>query len=130
MSGGLSHCRPLIIIDYVPPESIRAAAQDIGRRASAVHVLAVGTCAINSQVHHELGDIVGNEHMARLGLQRQAELEITLEFGGDLSVISDGSSVFRDENGLRGVYAHHCADLAGVKSLNQSRDHAFGFSRE
>jgi hypothetical protein len=46
-SGGLSHCHPLIIIDYVPPESIRAAAQDIGRRASDVHVLAVGTCAIN-----------------------------------------------------------------------------------
>jgi hypothetical protein len=47
LTGGLSHCRPLIIIDYVPPESIRAAAQDIGRRASDVHVLAVGTCAIN-----------------------------------------------------------------------------------
>ena len=47
MSGGLSHCRPLIIIDYVPPKSIRAAAQDIGRRASDVHVLAVGTYAIN-----------------------------------------------------------------------------------
>ena len=47
ISGGLSHRRPSIIIDYVPPESIRAAAQDIGRRAADVHVLAVGTCAIN-----------------------------------------------------------------------------------
>ena len=46
-SGGLSHCRPLIIVDNVPPESIRAAAQDIACRASEVHVLAVGTCAIN-----------------------------------------------------------------------------------
>src|SRR5215813_9304381 len=47
MSGGLSHCRPLTIVDNVPPESIRAAAQDIACRASEVHVLAVGTCAIN-----------------------------------------------------------------------------------
>src|SRR6516164_3630759 len=47
MSGGLSHCRPLIIVDNVPPESIRAAARDIACRASEVHVLAVGTCAIN-----------------------------------------------------------------------------------
>jgi hypothetical protein len=47
MSGGLSHCRPLIIVDQVPPEAIRAAAQDIACRAADVHVLAVGTCAIN-----------------------------------------------------------------------------------
>jgi hypothetical protein len=47
MSAGLSHCRPLAIVDNVPPESIRAAAQDIACRASEVHVLAVGTCAIN-----------------------------------------------------------------------------------
>jgi hypothetical protein len=47
MSGGPSHCRPLIIVDNVPPESIRAAAQDIACRASEVHVLAVRTCAIN-----------------------------------------------------------------------------------
>jgi len=47
MSGGLSHRRPKIIVDHVPPESIRAAAQDIACRASEVHVLAVGTCAIN-----------------------------------------------------------------------------------
>ena len=46
-SGALSHCRPLIIVDNVPPESIRAAAQDIACRASEVHVRAVGTCAIN-----------------------------------------------------------------------------------
>jgi len=47
MSGGLSHRRPLIIVDQVSPESIRAAAQDIGCRASEVNMLAVGTCAIN-----------------------------------------------------------------------------------
>jgi hypothetical protein len=47
MSGGLSHRRPKIIVDQVPPESIRAAAHDIACRASEVHVLAVGTCAIN-----------------------------------------------------------------------------------
>src|SRR5262249_60229534 len=93
ISGRLSHCRPLIIVDYVPPESIRAAAQDIGRRAVHVHVLAVGTCAINRPVHYELGNIVGNEHMARLGLQRQAELLIALAFGGELGLISDGAPV-------------------------------------
>jgi hypothetical protein len=47
MSGGLSHCRPLIIVDDVPPESIRAAAHDIACRASKVNILAVGTFAIN-----------------------------------------------------------------------------------
>jgi choline dehydrogenase-like flavoprotein len=47
LSGGLSHRRPKIIVDQVPPESIRAAAHDIACRASEVHVLAVGTCAIN-----------------------------------------------------------------------------------
>ena len=46
-SGGLSHCRPLIIVDNVPPESIRAAAHDIACRASEVNVPAVGTFAIN-----------------------------------------------------------------------------------
>ena len=47
MSGGLSHRRPKSIVDQVPPASIRAAAHDIACRASEVHVLAVGTCAIN-----------------------------------------------------------------------------------
>jgi hypothetical protein len=47
MSDGLSHRRPLIVIDYVPPASIRASAHDIACRASEVHVLAVGACAIN-----------------------------------------------------------------------------------
>jgi len=47
MSGGLSHRRPKTIVDQVPPESIRAAARDIACRAFDVHVLAVGTCAIN-----------------------------------------------------------------------------------
>jgi hypothetical protein len=46
-SGGLSHCCPLIIIDYEPPESVRTAAHDIACCASEVHVLAVGPCAIN-----------------------------------------------------------------------------------
>jgi hypothetical protein len=41
--------------------------------------------------------------MARLRLQRQAELEIALELGGDLGVISDGSLIFRDEHGLGSV---------------------------
>ena len=47
MSGGMSHCRPLIVVDDVPPESIRAAAHDIACRASKVNILAVGTFAIN-----------------------------------------------------------------------------------
>src|SRR6516162_6908543 len=47
MAAGLSHRRPKIIVDQVPPESIRAAAHDIACRAPEVHVLAVGTCAIN-----------------------------------------------------------------------------------
>src|SRR5215469_6469091 len=47
MSGWLSHCRPLIIVDNVPPEPVRAAADDIACRASEVHGLAVGTFAIN-----------------------------------------------------------------------------------
>jgi hypothetical protein len=51
----------------------------------------------------DLGDIVGDEYMARLGLQRQAEAEIALEFGGDLGVSSDGSPVFRDERGFRSI---------------------------
>src|SRR5215475_1979842 len=67
--------------------------------------------------------------MARLGLQRQAEAEIALEFGRDLGVISDGSPVVRDEHGSF-VQGLHRADLAGVKSLNQRRDDAFGFSGE
>jgi hypothetical protein len=46
-SGELSHCRPLVIVDDVPPESIRAAAHDIACRASKVNILAVGTLAIN-----------------------------------------------------------------------------------
>ena len=47
VSGGLSHRRPTTIVDQVPPESIRAAARDIACRAFDVHVLAIGTCAIN-----------------------------------------------------------------------------------
>ena len=47
MSGTPPHRRPLIIVDQVSPESIRAAAQDIGCRASEANMPAVGTCAIN-----------------------------------------------------------------------------------
>src|SRR5438105_4268390 len=47
MSGGLWHCSALIIVDNVPPESIRAAAHDIACRALKVNILAVGTFAIN-----------------------------------------------------------------------------------
>jgi len=37
----------LIIVDQVPPESIRAAMHDIACRALEMHVIAVGTCAVN-----------------------------------------------------------------------------------
>ncbi|GII32332.1 hypothetical protein Pmi06nite_57740 [Planotetraspora mira] len=47
VSGGLSHRRPKIVVDQVPPESIRAAVRDIACRPFEVHVLTVGTCAIN-----------------------------------------------------------------------------------
>src|SRR5262249_6005915 len=67
--------------------------------------------------------------MACLGLQRQAEAEIALEFGSDLGVISDGSPVVRDDHGSF-VQGLQRAELAGVKSLNQRRDDAFGFSGE
>src|SRR5262245_50802018 len=67
--------------------------------------------------------------MARLGLQRQTEAEIALEFFSDLGVISDGSPVVRDDHGSF-VQGLHRAELAGVKSLNQRRDDAFGFSGE
>src|SRR5262247_192397 len=67
--------------------------------------------------------------MARLGLQRQTEAEIALEFGSDLGAISDGSPVVRNKHGSF-VQGLHRADLAGVKSLNQRRDDAFGFSGE
>src|SRR5438552_16430134 len=67
--------------------------------------------------------------MARLGLQRQAEAEIALEFGSDLGAISNGSPVVRDEHGSF-VPGLHRAYLAGVKSINQRRDNAFGFSGE
>ena len=46
-SGGLSHRRPKTVVDQVTPESIPAAPRDITCRAFDVHVLAVGTCAIN-----------------------------------------------------------------------------------
>lgn len=65
--------------------------------------------------------------MARLRLQRQAEAEITIEVGGDLGVISDGSPVFRDEHGFRSIQTYHRADVAGAESLKQRRDTAFGW---
>jgi hypothetical protein len=83
MSGRLSHRRPWIV-DNVPTESISAAAHDIASLASEVHVLAVGTRAINWPVHHDLGDIAGNVYMAHFSNEREAEREIVLESGGDL----------------------------------------------
>src|SRR3954452_11636100 len=68
--------------------------------------------------------------MAHICLQRQAELDIVLEYGRELGAISDGSPVVRDEYRLRGVQGHHCLNLSGVKSLEQRRDNAFGFSWE
>src|SRR5262249_50352495 len=68
--------------------------------------------------------------MAHVRLQRQAELDIVLEYGSELGAISDGSPVVRDEYRFRGVQGHHCLDLSGVKSLDQRRDNAFGFSWE
>src|SRR5215813_5146572 len=68
--------------------------------------------------------------MAHFCLQRQAELDIVLEYGRELGAISDGSPVVSDEYRLRGVQRHHCLDLSGVKSLDQRRDNAFGFSWE
>ena len=47
MSGGLSHRSPLIIVDNVPPEPVRAAAHDIACRAAEVHGLAVRSSSIN-----------------------------------------------------------------------------------
>src|SRR5262249_61226006 len=67
--------------------------------------------------------------MARLGLQWQAEAQIALEFFSDLGAICDGSPVVRDDHGSF-VQGLHGAELAGVKSLNQRRDDAFGFSGE
>ena len=46
-SGGMSHCRALIIVDNVPPEPIRAAPHDVARCAVHVHDLAVRTCSVN-----------------------------------------------------------------------------------
>jgi hypothetical protein len=47
VSGGLPHRRPLIVVDHVPPDSVRAAAHNVACRASEVHVRTVGTCAVN-----------------------------------------------------------------------------------
>src|SRR5262245_27251205 len=68
--------------------------------------------------------------MAHYGLNRQAEHDIALEFGGDLCVTSDGSPVIRDEHGLWFEQGHYLADPPGFKSLNQRRDNVFGLCRE
>src|SRR3954447_25834085 len=68
--------------------------------------------------------------MAHICLQRHAELDIVLEHGRELGAVSDGSPVVRDEYRLGGVQGQHCLDLSGVKSLEQRRDNAFGFSWE
>src|SRR5262245_43410079 len=130
MSGGLSHCRPLIVIDYEPPAPIRAAAHDIARRAFEVHLLAVATRAIDPPVIHELGDIIGNEYMAHLSYERHAGLDKALQSDGDVCVTSDGSPVILDEHALRVEHFNQRADLAGVESLNQRRDNALRVSRE
>src|SRR5262245_43097535 len=59
-----------------------------------------------------------NEHMARLGLQRQAEAEIALEFGSDLGAISDGSPVVRDEHGS--FVQGHAARSTLITQLSRS----------
>src|SRR3954469_11416277 len=68
--------------------------------------------------------------MAHICLQRQAEVDIVLEYRPELGAISDGSPVVRDEYRLRGIQGHHCLDLSGVKSLEKRRDNFFGFSWE
>src|SRR3954462_12978229 len=68
--------------------------------------------------------------MAHICLQRQAEIDIVLEYGRERGAISDCSPVVRDEHRLRGIQGHHCLDLSGVKSLEQRRDNVFGFSWE
>jgi len=80
-------------------------------------------------VRHDLGGFAGHEHMARPGLQRQAETEIALEFGSDLGAISDGSPSLA-MNTAPARTRSSSRDLAGVKSLKQRRDDAFGFSGE
>src|SRR5215470_11925159 len=112
MSGGLSHRRPLIVIDYEPPAPIRAAAHDIARRAFEVHLLAVATRAIDPPVIHELGDIVADEHMAHPGHERHTGLDKALEPEGDVCVTRDGSSVILDEHALRVEHFDQRADLA------------------
>lgn len=122
--------RPLIIIDYEPPAPIRTAAHDIARRAFEVHLLAVATRAIDPPVIHELGVIVGDEHMAHLSHERHAGLDKALESDGDVCVTSDGLPVILYEHALRVEHFNQRADLAGVESLDQRRDNAFGICRE
>src|SRR5215475_12731968 len=68
--------------------------------------------------------------MAHICAQRQAELDVVLEYGRELGTIGDGSPVVRDEYRFRGVQGHHRLDLSGVKSLEQRWDNTFGFSWE
>src|SRR5262245_13383121 len=99
------------------------------RRATSLAVPSTCTCLPSGPVPSidQSTTIGAISPLTRLGLQRQAEAEIALEFGNDLGAISDGSPVVRDEHGSF-VQGLHRADLAGVKSLNQRRDDAFGFS--
>ena len=69
------------------------------------------------QSSDDLGGIAGNEHMAHICHQRQAELDIALEYGSDLRVISDGSPVVRDEHRVRGVQGHLCLILPELNRL-------------
>src|SRR3954451_18126114 len=101
----MSHRRALIIVDNVPPEPIRAAPHDVARCAVHVHDVAVKTCSVNRPVQHNLGGIAADEYMAHIRLQRQAEVDIVLEYGCELGAISDGAPVVRDEYRLRGIKA-------------------------
>jgi hypothetical protein len=47
LSRGLPHCRPLTVVDDVPPASIHTAAHDVACRASKVNIVAVGTFTID-----------------------------------------------------------------------------------
>jgi len=69
---------------------------------------------------HDLGGVAADEHMPHISLQRQAELDIVLEYGRELGAISDGSPVVR-ENAASGAYKAIIASI--FPELNRlSRD--------
>src|SRR5690242_10891866 len=125
-SGGAPDHRALVVVDQVAPDSVRAAAQDVAGRAVEVHVLAVGTGAVDCPVQDDQGDVVVGEHVARVDLQRQAQALVGVEVGGDVGVALDGVPVGLDEHGLRLVQGQQLAELAGVEPLDQRGGHVFG----